>query len=106
MADEAPFVLPAKAPLYLGQKAPGAVAYGNEALAQARWVPHRGPGIVNLGKVSLQGASVNATTNRKDGSTLLHFSVWVKSMELTRFLIEHGVDAAAQDEGELWGAGS
>ena len=42
---------------------------------------------------------MNATTNRKDGSTLLHFSVWVKSMELTRFLIEHGADAAAQDEG-------
>ena len=42
--EEDPFVLPAKAPLYLrdqhGQKAPGAVVYGNEALTQARWVPH------------------------------------------------------------------
>jgi hypothetical protein len=60
--EEDPFVLPAEAPLYLGdehgQKARDAVVHRREALAQARRVPHGRPGIVDLGKVTFQGARV------------------------------------------------
>jgi len=60
--EEDPFVLPIEAPLYLGdehgQKARDPVVNRREALAQARRVPHGGPGIVDLGKVAFQGARV------------------------------------------------
>ena len=55
-----PFVRPGEAPLHFGdkdsQEARDAVVHGWDALALARRVPHRGPGIVDLGKVGLQGA--------------------------------------------------
>ena len=61
MTDEQdPFVLPSKAPPYLGneggQKARETVMQGDYAFAFAGRIIHRGPGIIYLGKVGLQGA--------------------------------------------------
>ena len=61
MADEQDaFMRPSEAPLYLRnkdlQKARYAVVQGNYIFAFARRIPHRGPGIIDLGNVGLQGA--------------------------------------------------